>query len=238
MRRVLIWLLAVVLLTACASKKNNILFIPDPEQDNLHGQTDLPEYRQIMESENGPGESGLPAWVRSYLDGGVRGIESLDAYRAKYTFVGKSQGDNLNVLRQWANGFTATQDLPRLIAQRTERRLVTAAVLYPDDEYGEYFERFIKIMSDGEYPDALKEETFWLKQKIKAVSEADAFDDNLPQKDIFFERYEFLVLMSIDRETLRKQIEEIMAGIKTKASPTRNQTHAINKIRQNFFEGF
>jgi hypothetical protein len=237
MRRALI-LLLVVLLTACASKKNKIMFIPDPAQNNLQEQTGLPEYHQIIESENGTGESGLPAWVRGYLDGGVRGIESLDAYSSKYAFVGRSRGENLNVLRQWADGFTATQDLPRLIAQRTERRLVTAAVLYPDDEYGEYFERLIKVTSDGEYPGALKEQTFWLKQKVKAASEEDAFDDDLPQVDVFFERYEFLVLMSIDRETLRKQIEEIMAGIKTKASPTRNQTQAINKIRQNFFEGF
>jgi hypothetical protein len=237
MRRALILLLAI-LLSACASKKNNILFIPDPEQNNLQEQSDSSGSRQIVESESGTGETGLPAWVRSYLDGGVRGIESLDAYGAKYTFVGRNRGENLNVLRQWADGFTATQDLPRLIAQRTERRLVSAAVLYPDDEYGEYFEKLIKKMSDEEYPGALKEQTFWLKQKIKAAVDENADDENSPQEDVFFERYEFLILMSIDRETLKKQVEEIMGDIKTKSSPTRNQTQAINKIRQNFFEGF
>jgi hypothetical protein len=237
MRRTLLWLLAILLI-ACASKKNNILFIPDPAQDNTQGQTGLSEYRQIIESESGSGESGLPAWVRGYLDGGVRGIESLDTYRAKYMFVGKNRGENLNVLRQWADGFTATQDLPRLIAQRTERRLVDAAVLYPDDEYGEYFERLIKRMSDGEYPGAYKEQTFWLKEKVKVISEEPAVDEELPKEDVFFERYEFLVLMSIDKETLRKQVEEIMGDIKTKSSPTRNQTQAINKIRKDFFEGF
>jgi hypothetical protein len=237
MRRTLT-LMLVVLLTACASKKNNILFKPDPDQNNLQEQIDSPEYRQIIESESGPGESGLPAWVRSYLDGGIRGVESLPAYSAKYIFVGKSRGENLNVLRQWADGFTATQDMPRLVAQRTERRLVAGATLYPDDEYGEYFERLIKKMSDEEYPDARKEQTFWLKQKVKAAVDENAIDDDLPPPEVFFERYEFLVLMSIDREILRKQVERIMGDIKTKASPTRNQTQAINKIRQTFFEGF
>jgi hypothetical protein len=235
MRRVFIILLAI-LLNACVLKKS-VVFIPDPSQNNAQEQTGL-DYHQIIESENGAGESDLPAWVRSYLDGGVRGIESMDTYSGKYTFVGKNRGENFNVLRQWADGFTATQDLPRLIAQRTERRLVNAAVLYPDDEYGEYFEKFIKVMSDGEYPDAIKEQTFWLKQKVKVVSEETAVDDDLPKEDVFFERYEFLVLMSIDRETLKKQIEGTMADIKTKALPTRNQTQAINKIRQTFFEGF
>jgi hypothetical protein len=235
MRRALLVLLAI-LLGACVSKKN-IVFIPDPSLDNSQEQTGF-DYHQIIESENGPGEYGLPTWVRGYLDNGVRGIESLDSYRGKYAFVGKNRGENLNVLRQWADGFTATQDLPRLIAQRTERRLVAAAVLYPDDEYGEYFESFIKKMSDEEYPDALKEQTFWFKQKLKAVNEEAVDDEDLPKEDVFIERYEFFVLMSIDRETLKKQIEETMAGVKTKSTPTRNQTQAITKIRQTFFEGF
>jgi hypothetical protein len=235
MRRALLVLLAI-LLSACVSKKN-IVFIPDSSQNNSQEQTGF-NYNEIIESENGPGESGLPVWVRSYLDNGVRGIESLDSYRGKYAFVGKNRGENFNVLRQWADGFTATQDLPRLIAQRTERRLVAAAVLYPDDEYGEYFESFIKKMSDEEYPDALKEQTFWLKQKVKTVSEEAVDDEDLPKEDVFIERYEFFVLMSINRETLKKQIEETMAGIKTKSAPTRNQTQAITKIRQTFFEGF
>jgi hypothetical protein len=236
MRRALL-LVLVILLAACASKKK-IIFIPDPEQNNQQEHTGLSEHRQIIESESGPGEYGLPSWVRGYLDGGIRGIESLDAYSAKYVFIGKNRGENFNVLRQWADGFTATQDLPRLIAQRTERRLVAGASLYPDDEYGEYFERLIKKMSDGEYPDALKEHTFWLKQKEKVVSEENIGDDESPRKDVYLERYEFLVLMSIDREALRKQVREIMGDIKTKSSPTRDQVQAINKIRQNFFEGF
>jgi hypothetical protein len=237
MRRIFICLL-VVLLAACATKKNSILLKPDPGQNKLQEQTGLSEYHQIIESESGSGESGLPVWVRSYLDEGIRGIESLPAYNTKYMFIGKNRGENLNVLRQWADGFTVTQDLPRLIAQRTERRLVSAAVLYPDDEYGEYFERLIKKMSDEEYLGAHKEQTFWIRQKIKVAGEEPDMDDELPREDVFLERYEFLVLMSIDRETLRNQVEEIMGGIKTKSSPTRNQTQAINKIRQNFFEGF
>jgi hypothetical protein len=235
MRRALLILLAI-LLSACVFRKN-IVFIPDPSQNNSQEQIGF-EYHQIIESENGPGEAGLPVWVRSYLDNGVRGIESLETYREKYAFVGKNRGENFNVLRQWADSFTATQDLPRLIAQRTERRLVAAAVLYPDDEYGEFFESFIKKMSDEESPSALKEQTFWLKQKVKAVSEEAVDDDDLPKEDVFLERYEFFVLMSIDRETLKKQIEETMAGVKTKSAPTRNQTQAITKIRQTFFEGF
>jgi hypothetical protein len=44
--------------------------------------------------------------------------------------------------------------------------------------------------------------------------------------------------MSIDKEKLQKKILELMAAIKTNTPPTKGQTQAINKIRNNFFEGF
>jgi hypothetical protein len=52
------------------------------------------------------------------------------------------------------------------------------------------------------------------------------------------DRYEFFVLISVDKETLQKQIQEIMTNIKTKVPPTRDQAAAITKIKNTFFEGF
>jgi len=228
--------LAVILFTAC-SASSKIIFIPDPAQNNLQEQTGLPESWQIIESQNGAGENGIPAWVRSYLDRGVRGIEALGVYNGKYMFVGKNRGENFNALQQWADGFTAAQDLPRLIVRRVERRLVASAALYPDDEYGEYFAYLIKKLSDEEYPEANKEQIFWIKQKRIPGSEEDA-NAEIPPADAVSERYEFLVLLSIDKIVLQKKIEKIMADIKPGAAPTRDQTAAINKIRQTLFEEF
>jgi hypothetical protein len=234
-------LLAAFLFTACTSflQKGKIIFVPDPAQNNHHEQPGLSPSWQIIESQSGPGDDGLPAWVRSYFDGGVRRIETLDVYH-KYVFIGKNRGHNFHALQQWANGFSVAQDLPRLIVQRVERRLVAAAALYPDDEYGEYFAHMIKRVSDEEYPEAVKEDIFWTKQrKIPTEAETEENADPEPENAAdHADRYEFLIMVSIDRDVFQKQINNIMADIKTTIAPTKDQTAAINKIRQTFFEGF
>jgi len=234
-------LLAAFLLTACTSlsQRGKVIFIPDSEQDNQQEQPGLSKSWQIIESQSGSGENGIPAWARGYFDKGVQGIETLDTYLDKYVFVGRNRGDNFNALQQWANGFTVAQDLPRLIVQRVERRFVAAATLYPDDEYGEYFAHMIKRVSDEEYPGAVKEHIFWTKQKkIPTEEETETENADSEPENVVVERYEFLILISIEKEAFQTQMNTIMADIKTTIAPTRDQTAAINKIRLSFFEGF
>ena len=231
-------LLPILFFTVCATKKEPVVFRPDPVQDKLQEQTGASGSWEIIKSQNGSPEKGIPAWLRGYLDKGVQGIESLDTYRGKYVFVGENRGNNINALQQWADGFSAAQDLPRLIVQRVEKRLVASATLYPDDEYGEYFASLIKKISDGEYPGADKEQTFWIRQKkIPGKAENDEYSEAPPANDEI-ERYEFFILITIKKEALQETIQKIMANIKTNTAPTRQQKAAISNINQTFFEGF
>jgi len=234
----IILLLPILFFTICATKKEPVVFRPDPAQDKLQEQTGSPESWEIIQSQSGSPEKGIPAWLRGYLDKGIQGIESLDVYNGKYAFVGENQGNNINVLQQWANGFTTAQDLPRLVVQRVEKRLVASATLYPDDEYGEYFAYLIKKISDGEYPGADKEQIFWIRQKkIPSSRENDEYSEAPPANDDL-ERYGIFVLITIKKESLQEMIQKIMANIKTNTAPTRQQRAAINNINQTFFEGF
>jgi len=153
-------------------------------------------------------------------------------------FVGENRGNNINVLQQWADGFSTAQDMPRLIVQRVEKRLVASASLYPDDEYGEYFAYLIKKVSDGEYQGADKEQIFWIKQKKIPGSGNNDENAEAPPANDDPERYEIYVLITMDKESLQKTIRKIMADIKTNTSPTRQQRAAISNINQTFFEGF
>jgi len=237
-KKKIILLLPIILLAACATKKDAVMFRPDPVQDKLQEQTSLPDSWEIIISKNGSPENGIPAWLRGYLDRGIQGIESLDTYSGKYVFVGENRGNNINVLQQWADGFTTAQDLPRLIVQRVEKRLVASAALYPDDEYGEYFAYLIKKLSDEEYPEADKEQTFWIKQKkISGSGENDENAEAPPANDEL-ERYEFFVLITINKESLQRVIQKTMADIKTNTAPTKQQRTAISAINQTIFEGF
>jgi hypothetical protein len=227
-------LITLLLLASCPGQGSRVIFRPDPVQDILQEQTGTPEIWQIIESQNGPGEIEIPEWVYRYYNREIRVLESSGAYGNRYLFIGRSRGDNFIALQQWLDSFNVTYDFPRLVTQRVERRLVASASLYPDDEYGDYFAKLIKEVSDSEFPGANEVQNFWVKRRM--ITEVSG--DGLPDTDTEPERYEFLVLTSIDKETLQRQIREIMAGIKTTESPTRGQTAAITNIQQLFFEGF
>ena len=234
----LVLLCTAFMLAACAGQKGKIIFYPDPGQDKQPDPIYPLKSWQIIESENGLGETEIPEWVRSYFDGEARRVESLDQYGGKYVFIGENWGENLNALQQWASNFTTLHDLPRLIAARVERRLVSAASLYPDDEYGQYFENLIKKVSDGEYHGAVKEQTFWVKRELTGGIAEDIDDAEPEQMETATELYEYLILISIDNSTLQSQLRQIMRDIKTTVPPTREQTIAITRIQQTFFEGF
>jgi hypothetical protein len=235
---IITFFLLAILFASCAGRQSKIIFRPDPGQDILQEQTGPSETWQIIESQNGPGETDVPEWVLRFYNRELRTLESTDTYSDRYLFIGRSRGDNLYALHQWVNGFSVTQDMPRLVAQRVERRLIATASLYPDDEYGEYFEVLIKKISDDEYPGAVAEQTFWVKRKLIPGGEESNAEVELADEDIVTERYESLVLISINKDVLQEQLRNIMDGIKTTTTPTREQTAAINRVRQSFFEGF
>jgi hypothetical protein len=221
---------------ACVTQNKKVIFIPDTVNNPPEPARNFESW-EVISSQNGQGSLDIPEWTRLYIDNEINKIEALDGFYGKYIFIGENWGSNFNALQQWANSFTVEQDLPMLITRRAERRLIVSASLYPDDEYGEYFESLIREISNGGYSSAVKEQTFWLKRKINiSVPEMDIDVESNPAAEQ--ERYEFLVLVSVDKETLQRQIQEIMTGIKTKIPPTKEQAAAIARIKANFFEGF
>jgi hypothetical protein len=226
-----------ILFTSCAWQDKKVIFRPDTP-NTPQEQAKLFDSWEIINTQNGQGSGNIPEWVRWHVDNEINEIEALDRFSGKYIFIGENGGSNFNALQQWANSYTVEQDLPRLITRRAERRLVSSASLYPDDEYGEYYEFLIRDLSNGDYSGAVKEQTFWLKRKIVNSAEADGVTSAQSKPDTAQERYEFLVLISVDRETLQKQIQRIMTEIKTKIIPTKEQAAAIAKIKNTFFEGF
>jgi hypothetical protein len=220
------------------------MFRPEPEP--LPEQIETIESKHVIESQNGPANAAIPEWVSRFYSGrfhreGIRYVEALDINRDSYVFIGKNRGTNLNALHQWAEEFTVARDLPRLVTIRIEDRLLAAASLYPDDEYGEFFEAVIKSASNVEYPEAVKKGNFWTKWRING-GDKTAPDllletteaENTAGQDI----YEFLVLISIDKIVLQTRIQELMANIQTVVSPTREQAVSIRRVQLHFFEGF
>jgi hypothetical protein len=226
-------------LLSCAGEPEKIIIYP--ESSRLANEAAEPY--QIIESQSGPADAAMPGWVNQYLSGGAAGVETLDAYSDKYIFIGQNRGTNFNALNQWTARFTPAQDFPRLAAARIEKRLIAAASLYPDDEYGQFFELMIREASDAEYSGATREDSFWIKHRINrteeafALSEAEQEDNQMPYPAVQ-EVYDFFVLTSIDKAVLQTKIRNLMENIKTDIPPTRDQSVSRSRIQQSFFERF
>ncbi len=211
---------ALILIYCACQSNRKPLFVPETVEDAA------PDYSididSIIETKSGGrGNSNLPEWLLAYISGGIEEVEKIDFFTDEYCFIGTNEGNNFNALTKWAANYSAIQDFTRLAAFRIEKKLVSAASLYPADEYGEFFERLVKKAFEAEYQGAIMEGTYWIK-KVDGGSTV----------------YEFFVFISIDKISMQTIINDMIAQTRALVTPTRAQNAAINRLQQTFFEGF
>jgi hypothetical protein len=209
--------LIVLFLFSCLGQSNFFIPAPDFSVFNINR---IIEIDNIIETKDGVSAEFMPEWLLTFINGGNRAVEQLENYRDKYVFVGVNEGRNFIILNKWTENFTAEQDFAILAAIRIEERMIASALLFPDDEYGLFFQTLIRIAYGTEYQDAVKEETYWYKRGTDP------------------EIYNFFIMITIDRNTMQSIIRNMMAQASSIASPTGSQAISVNRIRQTFFEGF
>jgi hypothetical protein len=168
----------------------------------------------------------VPRWIELYLAGGWRAIEASAEFYNKYVFVASNEGSHFKALDLWAREFSVRRDVPRLAASRAEDRM-TGGTLYPDDEYGEFFEYFTKDIFNSVFEASL-DSVYWIQQRF---FEEDGVTTNR-------ETYRFFILITMDKPVLERELSRIMNRVKTKVPPARDQAAAINRLKENFFAGF
>jgi hypothetical protein len=214
-------LLAAVLFAACFGSPRAKLG-PEPEY------TEEAEVSEILDHQDMGEGRGMPVWIDRYMGGGLRAVEALPQYQDKFVFISMAAGAHLKALLQWAEGFQAEQDLPRVVSARIEARFISAATNHPDEEYGRYFEALIKNSTNTVYSSARTEERYWIKKRY--------FDaEGTP---IEREEYNYYILVSADREVLERQIRSVLNRTAGDPPPTRDQNSAIERLKASFFEGF
>jgi hypothetical protein len=129
----------------------------------------------------------------------------------------------------WADNFSAARDFIILAAERIVRRMISAANLYPDNEYGLFFETMVKKAYSAAYTGAVKEDTYWIKM--------NTMQDN-DYMESYTEVYNTFVLVSINKMTMQTIISDLMTESLSGVTPTAEQRNSINRLRQIFFEGF
>ena len=207
----------IIALISCSLLKRR--YIPDPDF-SVYNFNKTIEIDNIIETKDGASAERMPEWLLTFIRGGNQAVEQLNAYRNKYVFVGVNEGENFILLDKWIDNFSAEQDSAIFAAMRIEKRIVSTATLYPEYEYGLFFELLITMAYGMGYPDAVKEETYW----FKTSGEPD--------------NYYYFILITIDRNRLHFIMRNMMAEAYAQAKPRRAQAVVINRLRQSFFEGF
>jgi hypothetical protein len=169
----------------------------------------------------------IPPWVDIYMSRDIAAIEALPEYQNKYVFVADNEGSNFYALNQWSTGFMVRRDLPRLVASRILARLTAGTTENPDTTYGSFFEETIKKSFDTFYSGAVREGDFWLLVRYLET------DGNTLNREV----YRFLILITIDKAPLESQINGILSTIPVDTA-TRDQSAAINHVKENFYQDF
>jgi hypothetical protein len=173
-------------------------------------------------------ENDLPEWVARYAATGLEGVETLPEFEGRYVFISRQAGTSLEPLKLWATGFSLERDFPRLVSARIQARFILGGNGNPGDEYGRYFEAAVKNASDFTFEGPALEDRFWVKKRIFA-------DDGLSPVG---EAYEYLIMTSVDKETLRRQIDMLLTTTRANEPSSREQAAASMRLRLNFYEGF
>jgi len=186
----------------------------------------IPRTFTILDYKNKAKGEAIPEWVNLYFDSGLRGVETLKPYQDSYVFVHKNEGNNFNALQLWKDNFSAELDFPRLAATRIEARF-SAAVPYPDEEYGAFYEALIRAASDASWTGAKTEDDFWVFKRYHP-NETEGEQEN----------WEFLVLVTIDKSSFSSQLKTVFEKINPTPPPGENQIAAANRVKEQFFEKF
>ena len=221
-----IFLLYILIVFSCAAQKKLAVFpAPDKTQNNNENPVEI---ANITDSRDMEGEPYLPDWLSAFFDGGIEEAEKIEAYAGRYLFIAVNQGVNFAALEKWADNYSVELDFPMLAAARIDRRMNVSNTMYPDEEYGIFYETLVKNAYSGEYQGAVKEDTYWIKTKIAGSGEYAALS----------EVFNFYVLISIDAAAMQAAVYNLFTQAIDAVAPAGAQAAAINRLRQNFFEGF
>jgi len=179
----------------------------------------------------------MPEWVKYWLEGGVRAVETLDTHEGRRVFISRNEGGNFNALTQWAKWFSPELDFPRMAASRIESRFLFG-VSHPDSVYGDFFVTLIRAASDAPWIGAVKEDFFWIRREFYPVEDEDVFFETGDYTPPLAEDWEFLILVTIDEDLFASQLDAVFRTVRPSPPPTRDQVSAANRVIERFFDGF
>lgn len=142
------------------------------------------------------GESAVPKWLTTYLEGGELQVEKLPDYNGYYCFIGVEEGPNKQLVTRWAQSVSG----PTLIATQVSTRLeqMTSGEVGADSAS---FQQSLKQVSTtaitATFSGARKVNDWWIWRR--------AYDPK-NRKEVISEDYSAYVLYIIEKKQFNSQV--------------------------------
>ncbi len=160
----------------------------------------------------------VPEWV--FLEVGE--LEDDDAEDYLFKFI--ESGKNLDGLKLWSRGFSASSEIARMVS--TEVRTTFAGAAAGDKDMLEtYIEEAVKSISKAQYSGARKQGEYWWKVR---KTEADGTIEDV---------YEYFLLYAVPREQIDAAIRRSLDEADAKLKPKNEEEETARKRVKEAFSG-
>jgi hypothetical protein len=166
-----------------------------------------------------------PKWMLPALEG-PKSVEKLPEFANKYIVVVEQDGQDLEGTRLAASRIDAQTTISALISTRVKDTFAGAQV-GDKDKIETYMERCVKSVSEARFSGFAMESEWWAQlQTFTSEGKAD--------KQV----YRVIQVWGIDKDILKKQIDNILKGDAASEPKTEQKQRAMDLVQQSFFDGF
>ncbi len=165
------------------------------------------------------GARETPDWV--FLDES----ELLSKEKNYYVFKFQDTGQDLNGLKLWTRGFTASSEIARLVSTKVKDKFVGAAA-GDKDKLETYMEEVVKSISKAQYSGAMKKASYWWEiRKVKADGSVEEY-------------YEYYLLYYVPKDQIDNAIERALQNADKKVKPkSEDEKTARSRVKEAFGNG-
>lgn len=203
---------AAGLLVSCASTKGSTM----PE---VSAEVKKPV---LLDHKNLKWGKEMPEWVAME----PQELEAKDQYKDMYLFKFESpRSKSLEGAELWTRDFSVPSELARTVKMRIESKAAAAAVGDKDKVEG-YIEDIVKTITDTKLSGFKKVSDYWIQQRYFDDKGKPAGDD-----------YTYIVLYSIDRNTLDRLIDDAISGADEVKPKTEEEERARELVKNALHEG-
>jgi hypothetical protein len=191
--------LAAALFAGCASTKAVSVNAAKPAKEIE---------RVIIDYKGATFGQDVPSWVEAIANDDFEILQSLPSFKDKdrLPVVAVERGQNLDLLKSWANNFSVQAQVARSIENKVSAEF--GGNQEGDKNTAEstnFVKELVTTFSKTKVSGLQKEKDYWIKLKTR---------DNYKKTET--EQYEYYVLYSISNEDLQRQIDIALGKIEAK----------------------